>query len=57
VLGKKEQAGACHASQGGGRMGGGFVSLLMRFFSGTEFFMRASPPFAQGEKVVQDLFA
>ncbi len=57
VLRKKEQAGACHASQGGGRMGGGVVSLLMRLFSGKEFFMRASPPFAQGEKVVQDLFA
>jgi N-acetyl-1-D-myo-inositol-2-amino-2-deoxy-alpha-D-glucopyranoside deacetylase len=57
VLRKKEQAGACHASQGGGRMGGGFVSLLMRLFSRTEFFMRAFPPVAQGEKVVQDLFA
>jgi N-acetyl-1-D-myo-inositol-2-amino-2-deoxy-alpha-D-glucopyranoside deacetylase len=57
VLRKKEQAGACHASQGGGRMGGGFVSLLMRLFSRTEFFMRAFPPVGQGEKVVQDLFA
>lgn len=57
VLKKKEQAGACHASQGGGRMGGGLVSLLMRLFSGTESFMRSSPPVGEGEKVAQDLFA
>ena len=57
VLKKKEQAGACHASQGGGRMGGGVVSLLMHLFSGTESFMRASPPVAKGEKVEEDLFA
>ncbi|MBE3119223.1 MAG: PIG-L family deacetylase [Candidatus Atribacteria bacterium] len=56
VLKKKEQAGACHASQGGGRMGGGIISLLMRLFSGTESFMRASPPVVEGEKVVNDLF-
>jgi len=57
VLKKKEKAGACHASQGGGRMGGGIISLLMRLFSGTESFMRASPPVAEGEKVAKDLFA
>ena len=56
VLKKKEQAGACHASQGGGRMGGGFIRLLMRLFSGTESFMRAVPPGVEGEKVVKDLF-
>jgi Uncharacterized proteins, LmbE homologs len=57
VLKKKENAGACHASQGGGRMGGGVVSLLMRMFSGSETFMRAYPPFGKGEKIAQDLFA
>ena len=57
VLKKKEKAGACHASQGGGRMGGGILSLLMRLFSGTESFMRASPPVADGERVAKDLFA
>jgi N-acetyl-1-D-myo-inositol-2-amino-2-deoxy-alpha-D-glucopyranoside deacetylase len=56
VLKKKEAAGACHASQGGGRMGGGAVSFLMHLFSGTESFMRASPPVAAGEKVAKDLF-
>ena len=57
VLQKKEQAGACHASQGGGRMGGGGVSFIMRLFSGTENFMRAYPPVGPGEKVAKDLFA
>jgi len=56
VLKKKEQAGACHASQGGGRMGGGFIRLLMRLFSGTESFMRAIPAGVEGEKVAKDLF-
>ena len=57
VLEKKEKAGACHVSQGGGRMGGGVVSLLMRMFSGSETFMRAYPPVEKGEKVAHDLFA
>ena len=56
VLKKKEKAGACHASQGGGRMGGGLLSLLMRLFSGKEAFMRAFPPVAEGERVAKDLF-
>ncbi len=56
VLDKKEQAGACHASQGGGRMGGGLVSLIMRRFSGTESFMRLYPPVQKGERVAKDLF-
>jgi LmbE family N-acetylglucosaminyl deacetylase len=57
VLKKKEQAGACHASQGGGRMGGGVVSFFMHLFNGTESFMRAYPPVGPGEKVAKDLFA
>ncbi len=56
VLKKKEQAGACHASQGGGRMGGGVVSFIMRLFEGREAFMRAYPPVEKGEKVAKDLF-
>ncbi len=56
VLEKKEQAGACHASQGGGRMGGSLVSLIMRRFNGREDFMRAYPPVQKREKVVKDLF-
>ncbi|MDO9348367.1 MAG: PIG-L family deacetylase [Anaerolineales bacterium] len=56
VLAKKEAAGACHASQGGGRMGGGLIGILMRLFSGSEIYMRACPPAQKGEKVERDLF-
>lgn len=56
VLEKKAKAGACHASQGGGRMGGGLISFFMRFFSGIESFMRAYPPIKEGEKLERDLF-
>ena len=56
VQAKKEQAGACHASQGGGRMGGGPIPFIMHLFGGTEAFMRAYPPVQKGERVVQDLF-
>jgi hypothetical protein len=37
-------------------MGGGMISLMIRLFSGTESFMRESPPVAEGEKVAKDLF-
>ena len=56
VQAKKEQAGSCHASQGGGHMGGGLVPFIMHLFGGTEAFMRAFPPVEKGEKVVKDLF-
>jgi N-acetyl-1-D-myo-inositol-2-amino-2-deoxy-alpha-D-glucopyranoside deacetylase len=56
VLKKKDQAGACHASQGGGRLGGNLVSLLMRMFNNNETFMRAWPPVEPGAKVTKDLF-
>ncbi len=56
VLEKKEKAGACHASQGGGRMAGGLAGYVLRLFSGQENFMRAYPPVETGEKVERDLF-
>jgi len=66
VLEKKEKAGACHASQGGGRtpalaagasVGGNLAGSILRLFSGQENFMRAYPPVETGEKVERDLFA
>jgi LmbE family N-acetylglucosaminyl deacetylase len=54
---KKARAGACHSSQGGGRMGGGLAGLFQRLFDGTETFMRAYPRVEAGEKVEVDLFA
>jgi N-acetyl-1-D-myo-inositol-2-amino-2-deoxy-alpha-D-glucopyranoside deacetylase len=53
---KKEKAGACHVSQGGGRMGGGLISFFMHLFGGTESFMRAYPQVEPGEKMANDLF-
>jgi len=53
----KEQAGACHASQGGARTRGGITGWFMRLFSGSETFMRAAPPARRGGKVSRDLFA
>jgi len=57
VLDKKEKAGACHASQGGGRMGGNLAGFILRLFNRQENFMRAYPPVETGEKVERDLFA
>jgi N-acetyl-1-D-myo-inositol-2-amino-2-deoxy-alpha-D-glucopyranoside deacetylase len=57
VMKKKEMAGACHASQGGGRIGGNLVGSLMRLFGGSETFMRAYPPVERKAKVEKDLFA
>ena len=54
---QKERAGACHASQGGGRMGGGLIPSLMRLFGGRESFMRFYPEVKPGEKVSGDLFS
>jgi LmbE family N-acetylglucosaminyl deacetylase len=56
VVGRKEKAGACHASQGGGQMRRGFVGMFFRMFDGFETFMRAYPPVLPGERVAEDLF-
>ena len=57
VLEKKEKAGTCHASQGGGRFGGNLVSFFQRMFNSTENFMRAYPLVQPGEKLERDLFS
>ena len=55
VMEKKEKAGACHVSQGGGRMAGGPIGLLIRLFNRSERFMQAYPPVPRGAKVNKDL--
>jgi LmbE family N-acetylglucosaminyl deacetylase len=57
VAKKKDKASACHASQGGGRMGGGLASFFLRLFNGSENFMRAYPLVKKGEKLERDLLA
>ncbi|MBN2386644.1 MAG: PIG-L family deacetylase [Anaerolineales bacterium] len=57
VLEKKEQASACHSSQGGGGMRRGLTGIFTRMFSGYETFMRAFPAPQAGERRVDDLLA
>jgi LmbE family N-acetylglucosaminyl deacetylase len=56
AMGKKEQASACHHSQGGGMRHNGLLGWLRLLFGGTETFMRAHPPVPVGGRVVRDLF-
>jgi LmbE family N-acetylglucosaminyl deacetylase len=53
---KKEQASACHSSQGGSGMRRGLMGFFNRLLGGVETFMRAYPPVGKHEKVVKDLF-
>ncbi|MBC8336924.1 MAG: PIG-L family deacetylase [Anaerolineales bacterium] len=55
VLKKKEAAGRCHASQGGGQMQKGVRGILSRLFNGTEMYMQAWPPVEGKFKVRHDL--
>ncbi len=56
VYAVKEQASACHASQGGPMTRQGIVGWLMRLGSRYENYMRAEPPPVDG-MVEKDLFA
>ena len=52
----KEQAAACHHSQGGGLVRGGMMGLFSRLFNTRETFMRGRPVAQPGEGRVNDLF-
>jgi len=53
---QKEKAGNCHVSQGGGRMGGGLVSILFRLFGTKEMFMQAYPEIDSRFSLSHDFF-
>ena len=53
----RDEAAACHASQGGQAMSKGVMGLLSRLFRGGETYMRAYPEPQKGEKRENDLFA
>ena len=53
---KKDQAGACHSSQGGRSLRSGLLGAFQRLFATHETFMRSHPPFPEGGKPVRDLF-
>ncbi len=52
----RDDASACHASQGGGRMRGGIFGPLQRLVASNDTYMRAFPPYQPGEPVERDLF-
>lgn len=51
----REKASACHASQGGDKQSGYFVTWVMRIFSSMETYMRGYPKISGG-KIEKDLF-
>lgn len=53
----RDEASACHASQGGGRgFGGPFLAQIRRWFMSNEAYMRAYPEPKPGMPVEHDLF-
>lgn len=52
----RDQAAACHASQGGASISGGLFGRVRNLLSANERFMRAYPEPAPGEAVEKDLF-
>jgi len=55
VAEQREKASACHASQGGDRQSGYFLTWILRVLSSNESFMRAVPPPVKGH-LERDLF-
>jgi N-acetyl-1-D-myo-inositol-2-amino-2-deoxy-alpha-D-glucopyranoside deacetylase len=55
VAQKRDEASACHASQGGDRRSGYIINWLLRQFSSVESFMHAYPPGEKGH-IEKDLF-
>jgi N-acetyl-1-D-myo-inositol-2-amino-2-deoxy-alpha-D-glucopyranoside deacetylase len=53
----RDEAAACHASQGGGGMNRGIQGWVMRLFRSDETYMRAYPEPLPGERKETDLFA
>jgi len=56
VSGIKSEAGACHASQGGGVMPRGLMRIVSRILGEHEDYMRAYPPVKGSFKRLDDLF-
>ncbi len=56
VANRRNEASACHSSQGGSRMSGGLMGWLQRILGSKDRFMRAFPEPSPGEKIEKDLF-
>jgi N-acetyl-1-D-myo-inositol-2-amino-2-deoxy-alpha-D-glucopyranoside deacetylase len=55
VVELRDQAAACHASQGGGRLSGNLILILSKFFRSNDTFMRVYPLPVKG-RIEMDLF-
>ena len=56
VVNLRNEASACHSSQGGSRASGGLMGWLQRILGSRDRFMRAYPDPLPGEKIERDLF-
>ena len=56
VAALRDEAAACHASQGGGQMSRGLQGWITRRFRGEETYLRAYPEPKKGERIERDLF-
>lgn len=56
VTGVKQEAGACHASQGGIQMRRGLMGFMTRILGEHEAYMRAIPPVTGRPRLKNDLF-
>jgi LmbE family N-acetylglucosaminyl deacetylase len=56
VVNLRNEASACHSSQGGSRASGGLMGWLQRILGSKDRFMRAYPDPLPGEKIERDLF-
>jgi len=56
VASLRDEASACHSSQGGSRVSGGLMGWLQRILGSKDRFMRAYPEPHLGEKIEKDLF-
>lgn len=52
----RNEASACHSSQGGSRTSGGLMGWLQRILGSKDRFMRAFPEPQPGDKIERDLF-
>ena len=52
----RNEASACHSSQGGSRIGGGLMGWLQRLFGSKDRYTREFPKPLQGEPIERDLF-
>ncbi len=52
----RDEASACHASQGGGRFRSGIFAPLQRLIASHDNYMRAFPPLQPDERLEHDLF-